>query len=97
MTKKHFMKSVADGAGVTIPQAEAVLNAASQVAAESLVRDGQVKVPGLATLVVKQYGPRPGRNPRTGEDRPVPAAKRVRIKPSTALQNKFAAELQRAE
>lgn len=93
MTKKSFLKAVAEQAKVSIAMAEAVLAATAKVTAHALATEGQVRVPGVASLVTKQYAARPGRNPRTGEAREVPAATRIRAKPASTLEADFAAAM----
>lgn len=90
MTKKSFMKAVAEQSKVSLAMVEAVLAATAKVTAQALVTHGQVRVPGVASLVAKQYEARPGRNPKTGEASEVPAATRIRVKPATSLQADYA-------
>lgn len=92
MTKKEFMKDVAARAGVSVAQAEAVLAATGKVTAAVLATEGAIKVPHLVNINAKFYDARPGRNPKTGEEREVPAGFRLRVKSSAALDKAFDAE-----
>lgn len=91
MNKKEYIKAVAQRTGVAGAVVEIVLDGMMKEAAAELVSTGQVRVPGIASMVAKCYAARPGRNPKTGEAREVPAAIRIRLKPASALEKEFAA------
>jgi len=94
MNKKEFLRQVAVTANVSVSLAELVLDASAKVAATALASDGEVRLPGMVTVVAKPYAARPGRNPKTGAVANVPAAIRLRAKASTALEQAFAAARQ---
>lgn len=87
--KTDFIAAIAARAKLAPAQAEALLDAISEVTAHELATEGSVRVPGLVNVVAKQCSARPGRNLRTGEACMVPAARRIRISPSAPLESKF--------
>jgi len=76
MNKTELIALVADKAGTTQVQAEAVVNAFTDVVTETLAKRGEkVVVTGFGTFEVRNRVARKGKNPRTGEEIVVPAQK----------------------
>ena len=48
-----------------------------EVAAAELLGGGEISLPGVGKLKVKEAAARPGRNPKTGETLTIPAHKKV--------------------
>lgn len=91
ISKNDFITAISVQSGVASSQAEAVLDAISDIVARQLALDGNVRVPGLANIEAKHCSARPGRNLRTDEPCMIPASVRVRISPSAPLQTKYKA------
>jgi nucleoid DNA-binding protein len=96
ISKNDFIAAIAEKSGVALAQAEAVLDAISDVTAQELATVGSVRVPGLANVEAKLCTERPGRNLRTDQPCTIPAAVRLRIRPSAPLETKFKAHSARA-
>ncbi|MFQ5914222.1 MAG: HU family DNA-binding protein [Nitrospinota bacterium] len=66
MNKGELVKVMADGAGITLGQAEAALRAALDGIKKSLRKKDKVTLVGFGTFSVSKRKARTGRNPRTG-------------------------------
>jgi integration host factor subunit beta len=53
------------------------INAIFDEITAALARGDRVKLRGFGAFAVRTWGPRPGRNPKTGESVPVPETKHV--------------------
>lgn len=60
---------------------ESALAAFCDVAAAELIGGGEIPLPGLGKLKVKETSARTGRNPRTGEAIEIPASRKVVFTP----------------
>ena len=76
MNQSELISKVASISGETRKAVEAVLKTTADVIAAELYEGGEVALPGLGKLGVKQRDARTGRNPATGEEIQIPA-KRV--------------------
>ena len=56
----------------------------------SLEEGGQVKLSGFGNFDLRQKTPRPGRNPKTGEEIPISARRVVTFRPSLKLKERVA-------
>jgi DNA-binding protein HU-beta len=77
MTKADLIGKVSKATGVPQTAVENVLNALGEVAASELRQSGEIPLPGIGKLKIKQRAAREGRNPRTGATIQVPAKKAV--------------------
>lgn len=76
MNQSELIAKVASISGETRKAVEAVLKTTADVIAAELQEGGEVALPGLGKIGVKQREARTGRNPATGEEIQIPA-KRV--------------------
>jgi len=90
MNQTEFKKAVAKGAGSSIASVERYFEALRDVALQELKYGGEVPLPGLGKLSVKQRAERKGRNPRTGETVTIPACAVPHFKPAMALKDALA-------
>lgn len=67
-------------------KAETALNSLLEIIQHELAGGRQVQFKGFGTFSVKSYGPRSGRNLRTGEAIVVPAREAVHFKASSVLK-----------
>jgi DNA-binding protein HU-beta len=77
MTKLELCGKVGKAANVPGTTVELVLDALGRVAATELRQSGEIPLPGIGKLKIKQRAAREGRNPRTGATIQVPAKKAV--------------------
>lgn len=88
MNKTELIALVADKAGSTQVQAEAIINAFADVVTETLAeRKEKVVVTGFGTFEVRNRVARKGKNPRTGEEIIVPAQKTPAFKAGKLLKD----------
>lgn len=85
-TKSELISSVAERAGVSKTQADAVLSAFFDLTAESVKAGEKVSWPGFGAFSMSERAPRTGRNPQTGA--PVKIGKSRSIKLSTSAPMK---------
>ncbi len=72
--------------GLSRSESQAFVDAILDEIAASLVREGVVKIASFGTFLVRQKGPRVGRNPRTGEEVPIAPRRTLVFRPSQALR-----------
>ena len=74
--------------GVPLPMAARLVAGTLESVEAALLdpRDGRAQVTGFGTFEVLDRGPRPARNPRTGEVVPLPARRVVRFRAARALR-----------
>jgi DNA-binding protein HU-beta len=75
LNKSELIEQVADRADIKRSEAEAALNALTEVVKETLVRGGDVAITGFGKFSVAERGARQGVNPQTGERIQIAASK----------------------
>jgi len=70
--------------------AKANLDALAEVVQEVLQQGGEVTIPGLGKLTVKESAARKGRNPATGDTIDIPAKKSPKFSAAKALKDAVA-------
>ena len=87
MTKKEFIGVIAEKAGVSKKDTEAVYDAVWDAIIESLKAGEKVQVTGFGTFEVRERPDRVAKNPRTGESVNVEASKSPAFKASKSLKD----------
>lgn len=87
MTKAELIAKVAKRAELTQKDTEAVVNAFFSAIQETLAAGENVQVIGFGTFEVRERAARVGRNPQTGEEIQIAAAKVPAFKPGKALKD----------
>lgn len=87
MNKNEFVTAIADKSGLTKKDAEAALNAYTEVVTDALKAGDSVQLIGFGTFEVRERVARQGRNPHTGEAIEIAAAKAPAFKPGKALKD----------
>ena len=75
MNKTQFIDAIAAKADIKKKDAEAAVNALTDVIAEALKAGDKVQLVGFGTFEVKERAARDGRNPKTGETIKIEASK----------------------
>ena len=75
MNKSELIEQVADRADIKRSEAEAAVNALTEVVKETLQRGGDVAITGFGKFSVAERGARQGVNPQTGEKIQIAASK----------------------
>lgn len=75
MTKNEVIDAVADSSGMTKKDTETIINTLGEVIKEAMAKGEEVRFIGFGSFEVKDRAGRKGRNPQTGEEIEIPAAK----------------------
>lgn len=86
MTKAELIDKVAGKAKVTKSDAGKVLNGFLDAVQEALSKGNSVTLVGFGTFTVGKRAARKGRNPQTGKEINIPAAKVPRFKAGKGLR-----------
>lgn len=71
VTRAQLAESVYQEVGLSRSESANLVDSILGEIAESLLRDGSVKISSFGTFAVRQKGQRVGRNPKTGEEVPI--------------------------
>jgi DNA-binding protein HU-beta len=87
MTKAELVKAIAAlGIGMTKKAAEEVVDAVFATVGKAIRRDGRFTYPRFGTWTVRSRKARRGRNPRTGAEMRIKAARTVGFRPAKELK-----------
>ncbi|EOV8808798.1 MULTISPECIES: HU family DNA-binding protein [Acinetobacter calcoaceticus/baumannii complex] len=86
MNKSDLIANIAMDAELTKSQAAAALQAVEDAITAALAEGGNVSWIGFGTFTVKERAARTGRNPKTGEEIQIAAAKVPSFKAGKALK-----------
>lgn len=87
MNKDQMVAAVAEKAGLTKKDAEKAVNAVTEAVREALVNGEKVQLIGFGTYEVRERAARKGRNPQTGKEIKIAAAKVPAFKAGKALKD----------
>ena len=87
MNKTQFVEAIAEKSGLKKKEAEAALNAMTEVVAEALKAGEKIQLVGFGTFEVKERAARSGRNPKTGEVIQIEASKHPAFTAGKALKD----------
>lgn len=87
MTKAEIIEAICERVGaMSRREAAAVVDVVFATMKETLGAGYKIKLTGFGNFTVRDKGPRPGLNPRTGERIMLPPRRVVRFKPSPRLK-----------
>lgn len=86
MVKQGLVNRLVNRSGVSRTKAEQVFGALFHSLKEALMRGERIELRGFGVFTVKPRKSGLGRNPRTGEEAPIPTGKTIRFKPGKELQ-----------
>ena len=86
MTKAEIVAQMAKAAGASQNSAERAIHAFVVSVFDSLRKGRRVTISGFGTFCIGKRAARNGRNPRTGKEIAIAAAKVPRFKPSRSLK-----------
>ncbi len=90
MNKSELVDAVATKASLTKSQASDAIDAVVSAIQESLKGGGQVSLVGFGVFLTGERAARTGRNPRTGAEIHIPAARLPKFKPGKGLRDAVA-------
>lgn len=87
MNKSELIEAVADAADLSKAAATRAVDAFVDAITDALKKGDSVALIGFGTFSVRERAARTGRNPRTGEEIAIDAAKVPAFKPGKALKD----------
>lgn len=87
MNKTDLISEVAGKSGITKKDAEKVINAFFTTVEDGLKKGDKIQLIGFGTFEVRDRQARKGRNPQTGTEIDIPAARVPAFKPGKALKD----------
>jgi len=87
VTKADLVNAMAEKAGLSKADAEKALAAFTTVVTDALKAGDKVALVGFGTFSVGERAARTGKNPQTGEQINIPAAKTPKFKAGKALKD----------
>lgn len=87
MNKQDLVTAVAERSGLTKKDAEKAVNATIETIEAALANGDKVSLVGFGTFEVRDRAARVGRNPQTGEEIRIAAAKVPTFKPGKGLKD----------
>ena len=87
MTKADLVNAIAEKAGLTKTDAEGAIKAFTDTITEALKKGDKVALVGFGTFSVGERAARTGKNPQTGEQISIAAAKVPKFKAGKALKD----------
>ena len=85
-TKAELIEHVAEAAGVAKAAGEKAVNALTQFVTDTLKKGDSLTLPGFGTFSVGERSARTGRNPQTGAEIQIAAAKVAKFKAGSKLK-----------
>ena len=86
MKQADFVKTIAKKAGTTQKEADAILNAVLMTIKDALKKDDPITFIQFGAFKISKRAARKGRNPQTGKEIQIPAAKLPVFKASPAFK-----------
>ncbi len=86
MTKADLVAKIAEKSELTKADSERALNACLASIEDILVKEGKLTLTGFGTFAVENRKERKGRNPQTGLEITIPAARVVKFRPGKLLK-----------
>lgn len=86
ITKAELSQNLADTLGLNKRESKEIVEDFFGQIGEILQTGEDVKLSGFGNFELRDKSPRPGRNPRTGEDVPITARRVVTFKPGQKLR-----------
>ena len=87
MNKTELIEAVAKSAGLSKKDATNAVNALTETITKTLKKKDKVQLVGFGTFEVGKRAARTGRNPQTGAEIKIKAAKVPKFKPGKALKD----------
>lgn len=86
MIKQDIVGRVANKMRITKVKSESAVDAVFQALKSAMMRGERIELRGFGVFVVKPRKSGIGRNPRTGDEVPIPPGKTVRFKPGKEIR-----------
>ncbi len=93
LTKAQLSDLLFDQVGLNKRESKDLVDAFFELLVQGLMEGKDVKITGFGNFQIREKSPRPGRNPRTGEEVPIAARRVVTFHPSTKLKEQVQASV----
>ncbi len=97
VTKAHMAESLFNAIGLNKKEARELVDLFFEELEASLGDGEQIRLGGFGNFYLRDKNARPGRNPKTGENVPIPARRVVTFRPGKKLQARVKAYAGTAE
>lgn len=87
MNKSELIEAIAESADISKAAATRALDAAVEAVSAALKKGDMVSLVGFGTFYVSERAARTGRNPRTGTELTIKAAKVPKFRPGKSLKD----------
>lgn len=87
MTKSELVSAMSEKTGISKKDTAASIDAFVEIISDVLKHGDKLQLVGFGTFEVSERAARTGRNPQTGEDIKIPAAKIPKFKAGATLKN----------
>lgn len=87
-TRAELSEAIADKAGLPRQKATQILETILEEMANGLQKEGRLKLSSFGSFAVRAKDTRVGRNPKTGQEVPIPPHKAVLFKASHIFKNR---------
>ena len=92
LTKAHLAELLYENIGLNKREAKDMVDAFFELMVQQLVAGTDVKITGFGNFQIRTKKPRPGRNPRTGENVDVPGKRVPYFKPGKEMRARLNAD-----
>lgn len=92
LTRMDLSEAVFRNVGLSRNESATLVSQVLQHVSDALVNDEQVKVSGFGTFSTRNKNARVGRNPKTGEEAPIPPRRVLTFRPSHLMKDRIASE-----
>ena len=89
VTRADLAEAVYRRLGLSRTESAAMVEAVLQEICDAIVRGETVKLSSFGSFVVRQKGQRVGRNPKTGQEVPIPPRRVTVFKPSNIMKQRI--------
>lgn len=86
ITKADLSERIVDEVGLNYREAKEMVEAFFEVISQALVDGEEVKISNFGNFTTRDKPTRPGRNPKTGESKPILARRVATFRPSDKLK-----------
>ncbi len=91
LTRMDLSEAVFREVGLSRNESQQLVERVLEVMSDSLVDGEQVKISSFGTFSVRSKTARVGRNPKTGEEAPIPPRRVMTFRPSHLMKDRVAA------
>ena len=89
LTKAHLAELLFEKIGFNKRESKDMIDAVFNLISDSVVQGNDVRISGFGNFQIRTKAPRPGRNPRTGEEIPIQARRVVTFHASHKLKDQI--------